>query len=298
MSALHVCLFGSICITLDEQTAKLRPGPTAQALLAFLLLHRHRSHRREMLMNLFWSDCDEQRAKRCLSTTIWRLRSELRQATTSTIYIHSPVPGEIGFNIENEYWLDIAVFEEKIAHVLAQPAVQLSSNDAQELTDALKLYTGDLLEGIYDDWVLVERERLRMLHLRGLAHLMIHYRECGSFEQSLVYAQKILDIDPLREEVHREVMRLYLQIGQRAMAVRQFHICRKVLATELGITPMAETRALYHQIAAPSLDLDQQDGPTMARLSTVLQLDTAVRELNDAWISLQRALSVFLSPSE
>ena len=54
----------------------------------------------------------------------------------------------------------------------------------------------ELLEGFYDDWVLRERERLRLLYLRCLRQLMHVYRQQGAFEESLACAQQILACDP------------------------------------------------------------------------------------------------------
>lgn len=78
---------------------------------------------------------------------------------------------------------------------------------------------------------------------------MDYYRGRGVFEKSLTYGQQILNDDPLREEIHREMMRIYLKSGQRALAMRQYEICTKVLADELGIPPMEETQSLYAELA-------------------------------------------------
>jgi len=77
---------------------------------------------------------------------------------------------------------------------------------------------------------------------------MHYYKHHGAYAESLTCGQRILYYDPLREEIHREMMRLYVEGGQRAQAVRQYEICREILATELGIPPMEETQALYAQI--------------------------------------------------
>jgi DNA-binding SARP family transcriptional activator len=58
----------------------------------------------------------------------------------------------------------------------------------------------------------------------------------------------ILDEDPLREEIHRELMVLYWESGQRSLGLRQFEICRTALSEELGAPPMAETISLYQQL--------------------------------------------------
>lgn len=110
----------------------------------------------------------------------------------------------------------------------------------------LELYKADLLEGFYDNWALRERERLRTLYLKSLIYQ--YYGFHGACESAIAYGQQILDLDPLREEIHREMMRLYLENGQRTLSLRQYEICRSTLAEELGISPMEDTQALYAQI--------------------------------------------------
>ena len=65
---------------------------------------------------------------------------------------------------------------------------------------------------------------------------------------SLACGHKILDLDPLREEIHREMMRLYYRNGQRAQALRQYDTCSNILEQELGVPPMEETQMLRVQI--------------------------------------------------
>jgi DNA-binding SARP family transcriptional activator len=107
-----------------------------------------------------------------------------------------------------------------------------------------------LLEGFYEDWALRERERLRGLYLDSLTYLMGYYRQHGAFEESLTYGQQILQVDPLREEIHRELMHLYLTNGQRALAVRQYETCCQILGAGLDLRPMAETQALLTQFVS------------------------------------------------
>lgn len=135
------------------------------------------------------------------------------------------------------------------------------------MQSGMDLYTGDLLDGVYEDWALSARENERLLFLKGLTYLMQYFRQAQEFERGLEAGQKILSLDPLREDVHREMMHMYLENGQRALAARQYEICRESLEDELGIAPMEETRLLFERItilesrprraSRPPLDLHQ-----------------------------------------
>jgi DNA-binding SARP family transcriptional activator len=121
---------------------------------------------------------------------------------------------------------------------------------------------------------------------------MDYYRHLGAYEESLAYGQQILSYDPLREEIHRDMIRLYLESGQRALAVRQYERCRETLAAELGIAPMAETQALYAQIVPAAGHHQPQAGPVRESISleqALRQLRLATKGFDEARKHLQRA---------
>jgi DNA-binding SARP family transcriptional activator len=124
---------------------------------------------------------------------------------------------------------------------------------------------------------------------------MQHHARQNACQQGLHYGQLILRHDPLREEIHRQIMRLHWRAGERDRAVRQYHLCREVLAAELGIPPMPETEALFAQIVAGAEEVDPPGQPpaappTSASLQEALnsiadaraRLDAARRDLNRA----------------
>lgn len=288
MNLLRISLFGTVRISHDNRPSEL--GPKAQALLAYLLLQGARLHPREKLLDLFWSDHDQSQARCCLRTTLWRLRRALEpeHIPTRTYLLITPAD-EIGFNWDSNHWLDVLAFERQVNPVLAQPVHTLNLAAIQILEDTLRLYTGDLLESFYDDWAIREQERLRCLYLNCLEHLMRYYQYHGDSEKSLAYGQQILMREPLHEEVHREVMRLYLAGGQRALAIRQYETCRDILAQELKIAPMAETQALHTQALIPT---GQPHEPASVLIKRT-QWQQALTQLSLAWRGLDEAQQQF-----
>jgi DNA-binding SARP family transcriptional activator len=251
MGTLRVVLFGGVRISYSEQPPMKHMTRSGQSLLAYLLLHRQRFHPREVLAGVFWGDQSEERARSCLSTALWRLRTVLESngIPKGTYLVATPL-AEIGFNRASDYWLDAEAFEEKVRRGLSRGTEVMTASDAEQLQEALALYTGELLEGFYEDWALRERERLRVLHTKCLVRLMCYWKERGDYDQALACGQSVLDDDPLQEEIHREVMRIYLEKGQRGHALRQFRVCCAILEDELGIAPMDETRRLCDEILA------------------------------------------------
>ncbi len=243
---LQCYLFGELRILIDGQLIEPFPTQKTQSLFCYLILHRSRRHLRSVLINTFWPDRDEHSARRCLSTTLWRLRRALDDKREIPILL---INGDvIGLNPQYPCWLDVVAFEQTYLAVSGTPGYALTPAQAESLKAAVALYQGDLLEGIYDDWCLVERERLANLYLQALTRLMGFFRQHNQPAEAITYGQRILTLDPLQEGAHRELMRLYCQIGDRAAAIRQYELCREWLAGELGIEPMPETRQLYQMI--------------------------------------------------
>jgi LuxR family maltose regulon positive regulatory protein len=116
------------------------------------------------------------------------------------------------------------------------------------LEDALALYRGDYLEGVYHDWCVLERERLRGRYLAALETLARLYADRKDLQRAIELYQRLLAQDPYREAAHQALMRCYYRLGDRAAAIRQYQACANVLREELGLDPTPETEALYLQI--------------------------------------------------
>jgi DNA-binding SARP family transcriptional activator len=292
MCTLRIRLLGVVHIRHDGLLAQTKICHQIKGLLAYLLLFRHRFHTREVLTGLFWGDQSEDQARKCLSTALWRLRKVLEpNSVRRGTYLMTTSRGEVGFNRDSDYGLDVATLENHSAKFLSKPVDAVTKGEVLELENALALYTGELLEGFYDEWVLTERERLRSLYLGSRAHLMQYYRYHRNYNEGLGCGRKILDLDPLREEIQREMMRLYYANGQRALALRQYESCCKILAEELSVEPMEETRVLYDQICRNAVDDRNRTLPIDLRTArqALHQLRVALREFDDSAKHLQQA---------
>lgn len=139
--------------------------------------------------------------------------------------------------------VDVAVFEQRVAE-----------GPPDALEQAAALYQGDLLAGfsldepLFEDWLRLERERLHELALEALARLLAHQSRSGAPDRAIPTAVRLLALDPLQEAVHRALMRLYLRLGRRGAALKQYQLCVSALERELGTEPEAETRQLYQDL--------------------------------------------------
>ena len=237
----RIRLLGQFEVSVGGEVMPPLESVRAESVLAYLLLHRAAAVSRQRLASLFWPDSMEAQARTNLRHVLHTLRGRLPNADR-----HLEItPRTLRWRSSAPYWLDVAVFEQ----LLAPGATDLSAADrVAALREAVGLYAGDLLEGCFDEWLLAEREQLRLQQREALAELAGLCETRGEVGEAITHAERLLRGDPLREETYRQLMRLYVGRGDRARALRIYHACSSILARELGVEPAAETDAVYEAI--------------------------------------------------
>ena len=241
----RITLFGALEIA-HGSAAPLRP-PTQRvlALLGYLIAHHDVPQARDKLVDLLWPDLLPRQGRRMLSDTLWRARRLLTppgQDDTPALLIAGDT---VAFRPDPSTWVDLIAFEQALH---ASKGCRRSSDE--RLRAAVELYRGDFLEDCYDDWALFERERLREQYLSALQRLLAADQARQAYDLALQSALRLVQADPLREEAHRALMRLYHLLGRTDDALRAFAQCRALLDTELGVEPEAETLSLYEELRA------------------------------------------------
>ncbi len=294
MAALEIRLFGALSLLSDGQPLTRLPSRRGNELLAYLLLNRHTLHARERLAGLFWGDSDDQKARHCLNTTLWRLQGILGLLPARQQSYLKVDPRHIGFNLTSDFHLDVAEFETRCAWA-EQLDPEAIDQQAFLLRQAITFYRADLLPNCYEEWCLVERERLQNLYLRALGRLLAYHVAHDERDAAIDCARRILSGDPLREEVHRELIQIYLATGQHGAALRQYRACEEVLRRELTVAPMPETQALLTRMLAATpparRTVGLADSPPAIVLATGLPHDLAVAiaRLHDASLFFDQA---------
>ncbi len=212
-------------------------------MLAYLALEASRAHARDALAALFWPDDSEQAAKQNLRQALYQLRQLLGESShaesEATSFLHV-TRDTVQFNRASDYTLDVATF--------------LDHLERQRLEDAVQVYNDDLLVGLnsdsepFEEWLALTRESLHLRALDALDQLTCQALERADFTHAQRYARRQLELEPWREEAHRQLMRALAAAGERSAALVQFEHCRRILADELGVEPDDETRALAEHI--------------------------------------------------
>lgn len=244
----NIKLFGSGQAFYDGKAIPGFPGQQHCLFFYYLLLNRQTPHTREQIATQFWGDSLPSAARKNLRNSLWRL-SQAFQSVGGVLEDLICIDGEyLSFTHNENYQVDIDKFEAAIRFSQHSSGQELDVEQTAFLEEAIELYQGDLLEGVYEDWCTYDRERLRLAFINSLIRLVDLHVGKGNYAFGLEYGQRILALDPTREKVHRQVMMIHWLTGDRESALQQYRSCCKILQAELGLKPMQETQHLYESI--------------------------------------------------
>ena len=239
MADLNLTLLGGFEARLASGAVVELAGQKERALLAYLAMTPGNAHPRERLAGLLWSERGDRQARDSLKQALTRLRRSLDDADGGTLWAdrQSVALEQAAVSV------DVLAFERFIR-----------DGTLVSLAQAITIYRGDLLEGIavhdqaFENWLLVERQRLRQLLERALAELMAQALAGGDTPQAADAARRLLLLDPLSEAAYRTLMQVHAGQAQTAQALKLFEVLRERLRRELGVLPEAATVALYERI--------------------------------------------------
>jgi predicted ATPase/DNA-binding SARP family transcriptional activator len=230
---LDIRLFGRPAATVDGIPVKFAKRSTTLAMLALIVLQRGAAVSRESLAFTLFPEAEEAAALAELRRYLYLANKALpERAGQPWLIVDSET---IRWNDEAEAFVDVLAFE------------RLAS-DAETQAQAIELYAGDLLEDVYDDWVVAERERLRTRYLTILGDSLDRHRARREFAEALACAKRILATDPWREDTLRTLVAVRYESGDTAGALAEYEQFAKRLRDDLGVAPMPETVAVRQSI--------------------------------------------------
>ena len=193
--------------------------PSAQRLLAFLALREHPLGRVHVA-GVLWPDATQEHASASLRTALWRLHRvgvELVTATSASVFLSTEVA------------VDVRETTRRARRILDGGGAV--DGDIGPLSQA-----GELLPDWYDDWVLIERERVRQLCVGALELASAEATAAGRTAQAADAGRAAVAFEPLRESAHRAVIAAHIAAGNFSEALRQYRLCRRLLGA-IGLEP-------------------------------------------------------------
>ena len=218
MSGTALRLLGGFELSVDRRPV---PLPTqAQRVVCVLALSG--TARRESLAGRLWPFSSQTRAHANLRTALWRIR----QASPDAVDL-------AGTSVDLAEHVDVDVRHAgRIARCLIDPDQTAPLGDLP-----LRLLNNDLLPDWDEEWLIIERERMRQLRIHVLESLSRRLRDAGRFAESIDAALCAVAAEPLRESAHLEVVETHLAEGNVGEASRAAAACRRLMLDELGLEP-------------------------------------------------------------
>ncbi|MDD7926975.1 AfsR/SARP family transcriptional regulator [Actinomycetospora chibensis] len=195
---------------------------TARRLVALLALRGPMTRRR--IAGYLWPEATERRAQGCLRTAMWRLGRDTDVLCARTDVVR----------LAPDVWVDVDVF---LSEIRSLTRGDRSVGAALCTHGEHVLERRDLLPEWDDDWVVLERERLRQLHMHALEELATLWADEGRWREALDAALQAVGLEPLRESARRVVIGIHLREGNVVEALRHFDEYRVLVRRELGIEP-------------------------------------------------------------
>lgn len=240
LKPLTLALLGNPEVRLAGQPLAGFRSAKAYGLLYYLATNQQEQPR-SLLAGLFWGDVGDYYARRNLNRTVSNLRQLVGDhllITRHTLAFAQAAPG----------WVDVQLLDAAVTSVPTAETIATLSATAD-------LYRGDFLNGFYvhdapefEQWVLVERDRLRSSALQLRQALATYYSAQGDLPAAIMHTRSQVQLAPWHEEAHCRLMLLLAQDGQRSAALAQFERCCQALRSELDVEPAAATLALVARI--------------------------------------------------
>jgi DNA-binding SARP family transcriptional activator len=221
-----------------ELTVEGRPlavPRSAQRVLVLLALQR-RPLQRVFLAGTLWLESDEERANASLRSALWRLQRlpcTLVRATHASIGLADQVRVDVEEVSEAARRVLSGVYEADALH-------RLSAAD-------------ELLPDWYEDWLEIDRERVRQRRLHALDAACAALVRAGRFSEAAEVGLASVAAEPLRESAHRALIELHLAEGNVVEAVRQYEVYRRLAISQLGLEPSIEMRAVLDRTEVATL---------------------------------------------
>jgi predicted ATPase/DNA-binding SARP family transcriptional activator/Tfp pilus assembly protein PilF len=234
-----------------------------------LVLKSGTHERREKLAGLFWPDSEESRARRQLRQALWRLRKSI-----GPDYLHSDRIS-IGFNPDSNYNLDVDILKQETAWAQA----------TSEVVENISEYSGELLPGFYDEWVLQERSRLASLFDLRMQLLLSRLLEERRWKEVILCSEAWIARGEAPEQAYRALMIAHDHLSDKAGVSSVYQRCVDDLNRELDVLPSEETQSLHERLMREDETLDER--PALPRhnlrqpLTTFIGRDRELQKISE-----------------
>lgn len=224
----------------DHALHDLLAHPRKVALLAYLAASPTCSRSRDSLAAMFWAEADQGHARAALRQAVHGLR---RILGPDVLIAHGDEHIELSrFTL----WCDAHALERLVA--------------SRQFDEAIALYCGEFLCGFhvaaapsFSTWLDSHRAHLAELALTAAWSLLRDAERSGNHDAAVYWARRIGELAPYDDRAIRHLLEALIRAGDRAGALRAFHVYARGLAREFGLQPSPAAQAVEERIRVDPL---------------------------------------------
>lgn len=245
---LQVRFFGHFEILCNGEPLGLGRNCKALAIFKYLLAHRERRLSRDHLMESLWPESTPNKARSLLNVAICTLRKLLSNSSAGL---------QNCILLEEDYYrlcptvrvvTDVEEFDRRYDEGRRVEKTDRIEGAAQ-YEKAVELYRDDYLpEHLYEDWTMVERERLSNAYVDMLEQLAMYYKQTEQLQKRIQLCYRILKKDRSHENSHLLLTEAYALIGSYGRALHQYRLFKGVLKSTHGTEPSVETEERFEKV--------------------------------------------------
>lgn len=231
----QVRLLGQFDLRADGKRV-LVPSRSGQSLFAYLVLNTGTEHRREKLAGMIWPDVSDDVARKNLRQELWRIRKAITTQSPSdgdALYADELL---VAFQAPPQFWLDVEQLER-------------APDEIDGLLNAISLYRGELLPGFYDEWVILERDRVQAIFEARCGLALEKLTQAQQWKQVNEWAERWIALGQTPEPAYRALMIAAAAQGDSAKLALAYERCAEALKNDVGVEPSGETRELFQQLS-------------------------------------------------
>ncbi|TCO77940.1 AfsR/SARP family transcriptional regulator [Marinisporobacter balticus] len=259
MAKLEIYVLGNLKIDWENKHILEKLSDKAIGLFCYLAVNKGKKLSRDKLAAYFWDSSNINSARYNLRYNLWTLRKVIKQDENGKDILLSK-KDICMINPEANFYMDIFEINDIFNQIDEKNLHRYKGN----LERLKKLYKGEFLEGFYlkksiefNDWVFYEREKFQRKYIDILYKLTYLYEANAEYDKAINLLEEMIMINPLKEEIYVQLIKVYIKIGDRKAALNQYERCCTILREELNIGPMEHTKKLYEKIKETNVEFNK-----------------------------------------
>ena len=245
----NIEILGRFEMTLDDGATTEIPRRKMASLLAWLILHPGRFYTRDFLAELLWPEDPPDSSQDRFRHTLVEIRRLLEPTPELRGVALTIDRNGVKLN-QGAITSDAEEFQQALDGALSSDN---SVSRLASLIEAIRVYKGDLLPGFYEDWIVHERIRLSDEFITSLCQAALLLAQAGDTIQGIQLAKRAVGIDPLHEEAHRVLMRIYSWLNRPSDIESQYRTMVRELKSQMDTEPTEMSQRLLKELTANNL---------------------------------------------